>query len=269
VRRLIALITALMFLELVFFGVLSPMLPGLKHDFGLSTSQAGLLVAAYAVGAIVGALPAVMLSGRAGVRSAALASLLAFAATSVAFGLATSYAGLLASRFAQGFAGAACFTAAMVWLLEVAPINRRGVLIGIAFGLMATAIAAVVGSTSLAARGLAIRLDAGDYALLLAGSAAGAGLWAAIGVGLGAVVRNQVPAVVGICTWLLFVEGLLFGDIGLSNVGRFLPGSLARAATGQDPLMLLAPSLAVPLLALYAAAAAAAGWAATTRRDVA
>jgi len=44
--------------------------------------------------------------------------------------------------------------------------------------------------------------------------------------------------VVGICTWLLFLKGLLFGDIGLNNVGRFLPGPLAKAASVQDPLTL-------------------------------
>jgi len=82
-------------------------------------------------------------------------------------------------------------------------------LIGVAFGLIAAAVAAGVGSAALAARGVKIQLDGGDYALLLAGGAAAAGLWAAIGVGLGAVVRNQVPTVVGLCAWLLFVEGLL------------------------------------------------------------
>jgi hypothetical protein len=64
---------------------------------------------------------------------------------------------------------------------------------------------------------------------------------------------------VGICTWLLIVEGLLFGDIGLSNIGRFLPGSLAKAAIRQDPLTLLAPGLSVSLLALYAVATTAVG----------
>src|SRR5262249_61087567 len=87
---------------------------------------------------------------------------------------------------------------------------------GIRFGLIAPAAAVGVGSAALAARGLEVRLDGGDYALLLGGSAVGAALWAAIGVGLGALVRNQVPTVVGICTWLLFVEGLPFGAIGLS-----------------------------------------------------
>lgn len=141
-------------------------------------------------------------------------------------------------------------------------------LIGITFGLIATAVAAGVGSAALAARGIPIQLDAGDYIVLVAGGAAAAALWAAIGVGLGAVVRNQVPTAVGLCAWLLFVEGLLVGDAGsLGDIGRFLPGALGNAASGQEPQ--LAPAFAVALLALYAAAAAVAGQLTTTRRDVA
>lgn len=92
-----------------------------------------------------------------------------------------------------------------------------------------------------------------------------AALWAAIGVGLGAVVRHQVPTVVSLCAWLLFVEQLLLGDLG-GNVGWFTPGALAKAAVGQDPQ--LAAGLAVVLLGLYAGAAATVGWVATIRRDV-
>jgi ABC-2 type transport system permease protein len=140
-------------------------------------------------------------------------------------------------------------------------------LIGSALGLIAAAVATGVGSAALAARGLAIRIDGGDYALLLVGCAAAAALWAAIGVGLGAVLRSQVPTMVGICAWMLFIEGLLLGDVGLvGDIGRFMPGALGKAASGQDPL--LAPGLAVLLLTLYAAAAAIVGWVATTRRDV-
>ncbi|MCW3030066.1 MAG: Arabinose efflux permease, partial [Solirubrobacterales bacterium] len=133
-RRLLALTTSLMFLELVFFTVLSPLLPGLKHQLGLSTSQAGVLVAMYAVGCAVGAVPALMIVVRLGVRTTALASLATFAAMSVVFGVAGGYDALLAARFVQGLAGAACWTAAMLWLLEVAPSQRRGQLLGFAFG---------------------------------------------------------------------------------------------------------------------------------------
>lgn len=143
-------------------------------------------------------------------------------------------------------------------------------LIGAGFGFTACAIAAGVGTAALRARGIDVQLDVGDYALLLAGGTAAAALWAAIGVGLGAVVRNQVPTLVGICAWLLFVEGLLVGDaIDITEIGRFAPGALGEALSGQDPGALLDPPLGGLVLALYAAAFGAAGLIATTRRDVA
>jgi ABC-2 type transport system permease protein len=142
-------------------------------------------------------------------------------------------------------------------------------LVGTAFGLIASAVAAGAGTAALGTRDLEIRLNGGDYALFLAGGAAAAALWAAIGVGIGAVVRSQVPTVVGISAWLLFVEGLLVGDIAdVADVGRFAPGALGMAASGQDPGTLVAPALGLLLLSLYAVAAAVAGWIATTRRDV-
>ncbi len=152
-RRLLSLISALMFLELFFFAVLAPLLPGLKHSLALSTAQTGLLVAMYALGALVAAVPALLLAVRAGVKAMALAGLLTFAAMSVAFGLAHSYDALLLARFAQGLCGAALWTAAMVWLLEVAPPSRRGEMLGFAFGVSeAGAIAGpVVGGLAVAA----------------------------------------------------------------------------------------------------------------------
>lgn len=143
-------------------------------------------------------------------------------------------------------------------------------LIGAGFGLAACALAAGVGTATLRLRGIDVQLDGGDYALFLAGGAAGAALWAAIGVGLGAVIRHQVPTLIGICAWLLFVEGLLIGDLtDVGDVGRYAPGAAAAAITGQDPGTLLAPAVGLVLLVLYAVGAAVAGSLATTRRDVA
>jgi hypothetical protein len=143
------------------------------------------------------------------------------------------------------------------------------ILAGAGFGLVAGAAAVVAGAAAFRARGIEVRLDAGDYALLIAGSAAAAGLWAAIGVGVGALFRHQVPTMIGICAWLLFIEGLLVGDlVGLGDVFKFLPGSAAAAISGQRPGTLLGPAVGALLLALYAAAAALAGSLATSRRDV-
>jgi ABC-2 type transport system permease protein len=143
------------------------------------------------------------------------------------------------------------------------------VAIGAGFGLVAGAAAVTVGTAALRARGIDLQLDVRDYVLLVAGSAAAAALWAAIGVGVGALVRHQVPTLVGICAWLLFVEGLLAGDlVGLGDVGRYLPGSAASAISGQDPGILLAPAAGLLLLAAYAGVAALAGAVAISRRDV-
>jgi ABC-2 type transport system permease protein len=143
------------------------------------------------------------------------------------------------------------------------------VLTGAGLGLVAGAVAAAAGLLALGARGIDLRLDGDDEVLLVAGSVAAAALWAAIGVGVGALVRHQVPAVVGICAWLLFVEGLLVGDlVGLGDVFKFLPGSAAAAISGQEPGTLLAPAVGLALLAVYAAAAAVIGALATSHRDV-
>jgi len=143
------------------------------------------------------------------------------------------------------------------------------VAIGAGFGLVAGAAAVAAGTSALRARGIDLQLDRTDQALLVVGSAAAAALWAAIGVGVGALVRHQVPTLVGICAWLLFVEGLLLGDlVGVGDVGRFLPGSAAAAISGQDPGTLLAPAAGLALLVAYAAAAALVGAFAISRRDV-
>jgi ABC-2 type transport system permease protein len=143
------------------------------------------------------------------------------------------------------------------------------VAIGAGFGLVAGAAAVAAGTSALRARGIDLQLDRTDQALLVLGSTAAAALWAAIGVGVGALVRHQVPTLVGICAWLLFVEGLLVGDlVGIGDVGRFLPGSAAAAISGQDPDSLLAPAAGLALLVAYAAAAALIGVFATSRQDV-
>ena len=157
----------------------------------------------------------------------------------------------------------------------VSPRRRRvvaakagvGVLLGAGFGLAASALAAGVGAMTLRGRGIDVQLDGGDYALLVAGGTAAAALWAAIGVGIGAIVREQVPTLVGIAAWLLFVEGLFGGN--LADVSRFAPGTLGMAVSGQEPDTLLAPGISFVLLALYAAAAGFAGALATDRRDIA
>jgi hypothetical protein len=138
---------------------------------------------------------------------------------------------------------------------------------GFGVGVIAAGAASGVGSLALAGRGVTVQLNTVDYVRLLLGGGAGAGLWAVIGLGAGAVVRAQVPTIVALFAWLLFVENL-FADLPTAH--RFVPGALAQAIAGQQrDGTLHTPALGAVLLALFAASAILAGQAVTLRRDVA
>ena len=135
-------------------------------------------------------------------------------------------------------------------------------------GLLATATASAAGTAGLAIRGVNVAVTAGDITRLLVGGVAAGALWAVIGLGVGALTRAQVPTVVGLFTWLMFVENVLGGDFPSAH--RFVPGSLAQSLAGSTrDGVLTSAALAAVLLVVYAAAAALAGLAATLRRDVA
>lgn len=140
-------------------------------------------------------------------------------------------------------------------------------MVGLGLGLMSTAVAGGAGRVALAARGLDATVDAGQYAQLFVGGAVAGTLWAVVGLGVGAVVRAQVPTVVAMTAWVLFVEGILVDNA--PDLGRFAPGALGQALAGLHPDSLLAPVLGGTLLAVYAATALAAGSVATSRRDFA
>ena len=143
------------------------------------------------------------------------------------------------------------------------------VLVGAVFGLVAAVIAVGTGTATLDGRGVEVLVDTADAALLVAGGTIASALWAAIGVGVGAIVRRQVATLVGLCAWLLFVEGLLADATGgLGEVGRYLPGAAAAAIGGQEPDRLLAPVVGLALLCLYTIGSGFLGAYTMSRRDV-
>lgn len=143
-------------------------------------------------------------------------------------------------------------------------------LAGLLVGLVAEGLVAGIASLGFDARGIPISLNIGDFMQMLAGGAAAAALWAAIGTGVGAVVRNQVGAVVGLAVWVLLIETVLIGDV--PSAAKYTPGAAAGALSGliqnATPGGLLAPALGALLLTGYAALAVGAGTALTQRRDI-
>jgi ABC-type transport system involved in multi-copper enzyme maturation permease subunit len=146
-----------------------------------------------------------------------------------------------------------------------------GAFTGLGVGVIAEGLAAAIEAAGLSVRGLQIQLTASDYVQLIVGGAAVGALFAAVGVGVGAIVRHQVSTIAGLCVWLLLIETTLIGNV--PSAGKFTPGAAAGAIAGavqtQSASKLVAPGIGVLLLAGYAAVAAVAGAVLTIRRDVA
>jgi MFS family permease len=67
-RRLVTLVSVLVFVDTTLFAALTPLLGRFAHVLHLSTATAGVLVAAYAAGALLGSLPGGVTAARLGPR---------------------------------------------------------------------------------------------------------------------------------------------------------------------------------------------------------
>lgn len=140
------------------------------------------------------------------------------------------------------------------------------VAIGAVLAAAATSYAAGLCAAFLQARGLSLDLDTMQITQLIAGAALGGAGFAAIGLAIGTIVRNQVPVVVGLLIWMLFIENLL--RAGTPSIARFAPGSLARAIAADGAGALSSPSLAALALAAIATGVLVAARSNFAHRDI-
>src|SRR3954466_9047560 len=129
-RRLLLLVSVVVFVDTMLYAALTPLLPHLVHGKG----RAGILVAAYAAGALVGGLPGGVAAVRLGARRAVLVGLTGMGLASLGFAFAGSFGTLFLARLIQGCGSAFTWAGAFAWLLAAAPRTRRGELLGSAMG---------------------------------------------------------------------------------------------------------------------------------------
>jgi MFS family permease len=133
-RRLLLLVCALVWVDTMLYAALTPLLPHFVHQFHLSKAGAGVLVAAYAAGALVGGLPGGAAAARLGARRAVLVGLTLMGLASLGFAFAHGFGPLAAARFLQGVGSGFTWAGAFAWLLAAVPGERRGEVIGTAMG---------------------------------------------------------------------------------------------------------------------------------------
>lgn len=139
--------------------------------------------------------------------------------------------------------------------------------VGLVFGFAAQAGVLAVGLPLLAAKGAALTAARSHIVASSVGTVAAAGFAAVWGVGIGALVKNQVAAVVGTIVYTVVIESLLLNAVPW--FGRFLPGG-ATAALAADPTVAhhLAAGWGAVLWVLWCAVFVAAAAVLTTRSDV-
>lgn len=144
------------------------------------------------------------------------------------------------------------------------------VLAGFAVAVAALVLTGALGAVLLDARGGRVT-STGHLFAVTAGAFPVMAAYGLIGVALGALVRNQVAAVVGVLVWLLAVEQIVI--LSFPAVGRWMPGGASDALLGLGPALdldgkLLSPAGGGLLLFGYAAAAVVSALAVVPRRDV-
>jgi ABC-2 type transport system permease protein len=142
------------------------------------------------------------------------------------------------------------------------------VLTGLALGLVTTVLVYLIVKVIGGLRDLD---TSGDAAKLIIGGTVGTALWAALGLGIGSILRNQVGAIVGSLIYLFVLENLLQIIPGLDDIiqkygfGGLSAGLFGNTDPGDNVLGQVPAGL---LLTLYAAILVIAGILVVQRRDV-
>ena len=151
--------------------------------------------------------------------------------------------------------------------------RRTPLLVAKLIAMAATGLATAITLPLLAARHIPAGLSGTQAAAIIAGGGAATALAAALGIGIGAIIRNQVGAIVTVLALLYVAEPLLgFIPHAGTAVQKYGLDGLAAAATHTvgfpATAQLLGQGPAIVVLAAYAGAVLSVGAAVLRHRDI-
>jgi MFS family permease len=123
-----------MFVIMLGFGIVSPVLPGYGRSFGVGQSAVGLLISGFAFMRLVSDPFVGRFIDRRGERSMVTLGAVIVGASSVTAGLAPSFPLLLLFRSAGGVGSAMFFAALLSYLLRTIPPERSGRVMSVYYG---------------------------------------------------------------------------------------------------------------------------------------
>jgi ABC-type transport system involved in multi-copper enzyme maturation permease subunit len=259
------------------------MIPALHAEFlKLRTTRlvAGMTGLAVALTALIGVLEAVSAGTGKGMAIPSLATAGGLRDNLAATGFALLVAALLGVSVASG--EFRLKTATDTYLDQphrgrvLAAKAVAAAVAGAVLGAAAAAIAVGIALGFAASHGYALALTDPAIARYAGGTVIASALLAAVGAGVGSLIRNQVGAVIAVVAWGLVVELVVGATV--TAAGRFLPYTAAALMAGdtngggmpQIPrgVTALPYPAAAAVLAVIAVAVAVAAALTTVRRDV-
>ncbi|MFI6674250.1 ABC transporter permease [Kribbella sp. NPDC050470] len=143
-------------------------------------------------------------------------------------------------------------------------------LAGLGYGVATVGVSVAIAVPWLAAKGIDIDLAGNGLPQTLVGVCVGLAIFTVVGVGIGALVRNQVAAVVGLLVYSLVIESFVSVLPHIRDYYRYFPGGAFNGLINnyQPDIQFLAAWQSGLLLAGYGVLFAACGIALAVRRDI-
>ncbi len=238
-RRLIALVSLLVAVDLTMWSAIVPLLPHYRSEFGLTKVESGWLLASFSLAVVAVSIPVGHLADRIGARRVVAAGGVAMAVATLGLGFAGSFWVLVAARAVQGVGDAAVWGAGVAWVAARAPAASRGA--AVSFSNAAAVVGVIagpfVGGVATSTFGIrptfavaaAVSLGLAGWALVepdvRAGAERRAGVRAALAAALSeslilaSVVMILAVAVVGGALQVLVPLHLSAAGVGRSGIG--------------------------------------------------